>query len=101
MLLHQRLQLRVVVLDAAEARRGRGLQRARKAAVLVEHVCDAAAHPGGEVPTGRAEDDDAAARHVLAAVVADAFDHGEAPQLRTAKRSPASPRMNAPPPVAP
>ena len=30
--------------------------------------------PGGEVAAGAAEHDDAAARHVLAAVVADALD---------------------------
>ena len=55
-------------------------------AVLVEHERDAAAHAGGEVAAGRAEHDDDAARHVLAAVIADAFDdrgraavaHGEA-----------------------
>ena len=40
----------------------------------VEHVGDAAAHAGGEVAPGLAEDDDAAAGHVLAAVIADAFD---------------------------
>ena len=32
--------------------------------------------PGGEVAAGRAEHDDVAAGHVLAAVVADALDHG-------------------------
>src|SRR5690606_29562512 len=35
---------------------------------------DAARHAGREVPPGRAEHDDAAAGHVLAAVVADALD---------------------------
>ena len=45
-------------------------------AVLVEHVGDAAGHAGGEVAPGRAEHDDAAAGHVFAAVVADAFDDG-------------------------
>src|SRR5262249_51529418 len=43
----------------------------------VEDVRDAAAHAGGEVPPGRAEDDDAPARHVLATVIADAFDDGK------------------------
>ena len=52
------------------------LQRAGEAAVLVEHVGDAAAHPGGEVAPGAAEHDDVAAGHVLAAVVADALDDG-------------------------
>ena len=42
--------------------------------VEVEHVGDAAGHAGGEVAAGRAEDDDAPAGHVLAAVVADALD---------------------------
>ena len=40
----------------------------------VEHVGDAAAHAGSEVAAGRAEHDDAPAGHVLAAVIADAFD---------------------------
>ena len=77
------------------------LQRPAEAAVLVEHVGDAAAHAGGEVAAGPAEHDDAAAGHVLAAVVADALDDGVAPELRTAKRSPARPRKNARPAVAP
>ena len=42
----------------------------------VPDVGDAARHAGGEVAAGRAQDDGAAAGHVLAAVVADAFDHG-------------------------
>ena len=46
-------------------------------AVGVVHVGDAAAHAGAEVPPGRAEHDDAPTGHVLAAVVADAFDHRE------------------------
>ena len=46
----------------------------REAAVLVEDVGDPAAHPGREVPARAAEDDDMAAGHVLAAVVADALD---------------------------
>ena len=45
-----------------------------EAAVLVEDVGDAAAHAGGEVAAGAAEDDDVTAGHVLAAVVADALD---------------------------
>ena len=50
------------------------LQRRGEAAVVVEHVGDAAAHAGGEVAPGPAEHDDAPAGHVLAAVVADALD---------------------------
>src|SRR3954447_22894911 len=45
--------------------------------VLVEHERQAAAHAGGEVAPGRPEDDDAAAGHVLAAVVADRLDDGD------------------------
>ena len=39
-------------------------------------VGDAAAHAGGEVAAGAAEDDHDAAGHVLAAVIAHALDHG-------------------------
>ena len=46
-----------------------------EAAVLVEHIGDAARHAGGEVAPGLAEHDDEAAGHVFAAVVAGAFDH--------------------------
>src|SRR5205807_6297864 len=46
----------------------------RERAVLVEHVGDATAHPGGEVPARVTEDDDGASGHVLATVVADALD---------------------------
>ena len=60
------------------------LQRLAKVPSRVEDVGDAAAHPGGEVAPGRAEDDDPAAGHVLAAVVADALDDGAGrPELRT------------------
>src|SRR4029079_12791090 len=47
-----------------------------RARLVVEHVGDAARHAGGEVAPGRPDDDDAAAGHVLAAVIADAFDDG-------------------------
>src|SRR5437763_1219844 len=56
--------------------RGAGLQPPREVPVLVEDVGDAAAHARGEVAPRAAEDDDAAARHVLATVVADALDDG-------------------------
>ena len=49
---------------------------ARTSPCSVEHERDAAAHARGEVAAGRAEDHDAAAGHVLAAVVADALDDG-------------------------
>ena len=45
-------------------------------AALVEDVGDAAGHARGEVAAGPADHHDAAAGHVLAAVVADALDHG-------------------------
>src|SRR5205814_2297571 len=45
--------------------------------VRIQHICDAAAHAGGEVPAGFAQHDDTAPRHVLAAVVADPFDNRE------------------------
>src|SRR5229473_3452441 len=48
----------------------------REAAVVVEHVGDSAAHSGGEVAPSLAEHDDQPARHVLASMVADTFDHG-------------------------
>ena len=57
--------------------------------------------PAAKLRPVAAEHDDAAAGHVLAAVVADALDDRVAPLLRTAKRSPATPRMNASPLVAP
>src|SRR5579885_263573 len=69
---HELLVLRLERLEADELRvaaRGEG-------AVLVEDVGEAAAHPGGEVASRRAEHDHAAAGHVLAAVVADALDDG-------------------------
>src|SRR5262245_3350320 len=48
----------------------------REVPVLIEDVRDPAAHPGGEVAAGGAENDDAAAGHVLAAMIADPFDDG-------------------------
>ena len=51
----------------------------REVAVFVEHVSDAAAHAGREVPAAFAEHDHQAVGHVLAAVIADAFhDRGGA-----------------------
>ena len=101
MLLDQRAQLgRVLVGERFEADHAH-VAALGEVAVLVEHVGDAAAHAGREVAPGRPEHDDAPAGHVLAAVVADALDDGAAPELRTAKRSPARPRKNALPAVAP
>ena len=42
----------------------------------IEHVGDATGHPGSEVTAGGPQDDDAAASHVFATVVADAFHDG-------------------------
>ncbi len=61
--------------DAAERDHRRVAARG-ELAVLVVDIGDAAAHAGGEVAAGLAEDDDGAAGHVLAAVVAGAFDDG-------------------------
>ena len=58
---------------------------AREGAVFVENIGDAARHAGSEVAPGHAEHDDRAAGHVFATVVADAFDDGGGPELRTAK----------------
>ena len=43
--------------------------------LAVEHVRDAAAHPRGEIAARPSKDDHAAAGHVFAGMVADAFDH--------------------------
>ena len=60
----QRLQI-----DAGLVAAARG-----EVAPIVVDVGDAAAHAGGEVAAGGAEDDDEAVGHVLAAVIADAFN---------------------------
>ena len=54
-------------------------------AVEVEHVGDAAGHPGREVAPGRAEDERGATGHVLAAVVAHALDDGGGPGVAHAE----------------
>ena len=51
----------------------------REVAARIEHVGDAAGHTRGEIPSGPSEHDHSPARHVFAAVVADAFhDRGGA-----------------------
>src|SRR5262245_33731690 len=65
----------VGVLERIEIH-GLRVHAARELAVFVEHVGDAAAHAGREVPPRAPEHDDDAARHVLAAVVADALHDG-------------------------
>ncbi len=54
-------------------------------AVLVVDEGDAAAHAGGEIAAGAAEHDDRAAGHVLAAVIAGAFDDGRGAGIAHAK----------------
>ena len=44
-------------------------------AELIEDERETAAHSRGEIATGAAEHDDGSSRHVLAAVIADSFDH--------------------------
>ena len=61
----------LLVADAFEAAAG-----GAALAALVENVGHATRHAGGEVAAGLADDDDATAGHVLAAVIADAFDDG-------------------------
>lgn len=53
-----------------------GVQVVLEVLVRVVHERDATGHARTEVAAGLAEDDDLATRHVLAAVVADAFDDG-------------------------
>ena len=57
--------------------------------------------PAAKLRPDSAEHDHAPAGHVLAAMIADTFDNARAPLLRTAKRSPATPRRYASPLVAP
>src|SRR5262249_18525012 len=64
-------------LEIDQARVAGGPEVAR----LVEDVGDASRHAGGEVAAGAADDHHPPARHVLAAVVADAFHHGEGPAV--------------------
>src|SRR5213075_1567771 len=67
----------------------------RKIAVFVDDVCEASAHPRSKIASCAAKNDDPAAGHVFAAVIADAFNDGNRTAVRTANRSPATPRMNA------
>ena len=47
-----------------------------KVTVLVKHVSNATRHPGSEVSSGLAQNHDAAAGHVFAAMIADREHHG-------------------------
>ena len=69
--------------------------------VEVEHVADAAGHPGRQVAPGRAEDERGAAGHVLQPWSPTPSTTAVAPELRTQKRSPTRPRRNSSPDVAP
>ena len=42
----------------------------------VQHIGNAARHPGGKVPPGRPQDNDCTACHIFTAVVADPFHNG-------------------------
>src|SRR5690606_1008117 len=53
--------------------------------IEIEHPGGAAAHAGGDVAPGRAEDHDAAAGHVLQRVVTDALDDGGRPGVAHAE----------------
>ena len=57
----------------------RHVAAAAETAVFIEHIGDAARHPGGEVAAGVAEHNHDAAGHVLAAMVARALDHRDRP----------------------
>ena len=53
--------------------------------VAIVDVGDAARHSGGEIPAGGTEDEGHSAGHVLAGVVADAFDHGRGARVAHAE----------------
>ena len=49
----------------------------RKVSFFVDDVCNTAAHPGGKISSRAAEDHDPTSGHVLAAVIAHAFNHSD------------------------
>src|SRR5258707_5551588 len=59
-----------------------------EAAVLVQHIGDAAGHTGSKIAAGAAEYDDDAAGHVFAAMVAGALDHGDGARIAHRKTLP-------------
>src|SRR5439155_5257677 len=72
--LHERLEIHHLRVAASlELTRG------------VEHVRDAPAHAGGEIPTRSSEDDHTSARHVLAAVIPYPFDDRQRPAVSDGK----------------
>src|SRR4051812_49277017 len=74
--LHElRLVICRVLLERLEIDEFRIASR-RESRVRIVNIGDAAAHACCEITPGLPEDDDATASHVLATVIADAFDHG-------------------------
>jgi hypothetical protein len=55
-----------------------------------QNIGEAAGHAGAEIETERAEDDGDAAGHVLATVLANAFDHGESAAVANGKALPSA-----------
>ena len=53
----------------------RHIAAAFKCAVFIEHISNAARHASRKIATRLADDDDDAARHIFATMVAGAFDH--------------------------
>ena len=89
-------------VDSGSKSRLTVLQRLlREVPLLVEDIRDAAAHAGCKVATGRAEHHNRPVGHVFATMVADSFNNRDAPELRTANRSPAIPFRKTSPLVAP
>src|SRR5205807_10334785 len=54
-------------------------------AIFIVDIGDAAAHTGSEVSPRATENDDGAAGHVFAAVIAGAFDDGRGPRIAHAE----------------
>jgi len=73
----------------------------REVAAAIVDVGNAAAHAGGKVAARLAKDDDGPIGHVFASMVATPSTTAVAPELRTAKRSPAIPFRKTSPAVAP
>lgn len=72
-----------------------------KLMLRVQHIGNAARHPGGKVPTGRPQNNDRAAVIYSQPWSPTPSTTAVAPELRTQKRSPAMPEMKALPLVAP
>src|SRR5204863_4668883 len=59
----------------------REIAAAREITALVEHVGNSARHARGKVAPRLADDQDEAARHVFAAMIADTFDDRNRPRI--------------------